>query len=41
MKRRVKRIPKKKSDIVHLGAWRRGASARWKKDYLELNSKLK
>jgi len=30
---------KKKDEKLHLGAWRRGASARWKKDYLKLNPK--
>lgn len=32
-------VPKKKNDKIHLGAWKRGATARWKKEYRELNPK--
>ena len=35
-----KQTTKKTMDKIHLGAWKKGATARWKNDYIELNSKI-
>ena len=28
-------------DKIHLGAWKKRATARWKNDYIDLHSKIK